>query len=119
MPSPDIFFHRQGRQYSHVPRDRGTEAGNRSLSTEERFQEELSQQARTAYYVVLANRLGISPESPQRAIRDIFVRQEAIVGTIPLSHDGAILDVVGRTTGPYAAGEDEYHGLLLVTGKRD
>lgn len=119
MVHKDIFFRATGEAYSHPPRDRGTEPGGSISKEADVLSKQLAGVARTAYYVILANRQGITPDASFRMPRELFIQQQAINYTILLSDErGAKLDIVGKTTGPYAAGENEYHGLLLVTSKQ-
>lgn len=112
-----IPFRNDGVRFSYVPRDRGMERQNAPIENGQQYFDAMEREgANTAYYVILTNRSGTSPDSSYREIRGVFRNQGSIVSSIPLDgEDGAIFDLMGFTTAPYAAGEGETHFLCFVT----
>ncbi len=68
-----IPFREGGVRFSHVPRDRGMEKRSAPIDNGQQFFAAMEREAAdNAYYVVLTNRSGASPDSDFRPIRDLF-----------------------------------------------
>jgi hypothetical protein len=115
---------RSDRSYSHTPRARALENHTYPASTEESaeiWQYLQENGAATARYVAGINRTGAFPNASIRDPREPFRESETILGTEKLSHFpfSADMHIIGGVTGPYVAGEGDWHGMLLITrGKK-
>lgn len=73
--------------------------------------------AKTQGYVVAINRKGVTPNAGIRDPREPFAGSDTIQHVFSLSEKpgAAQAHLIGAVTGPYVAGENDWHGMFLVT----